>query len=339
MPIAVTSKRNSLFAETARLVSDDSPGFLHGGRTIAVYMAQRFYLYWLRENGCDVGTPLRADELDPAIQAKVMELAGDCEDVSVRLPYLEKKEWRKREKALGALELLRQGDLIFPALSPAMELRNAAAYLALADPVWMNSPTITGENYFPVWQNVSMTLQALLREWIPAEYFRDSARYQDRSMGYTLALYQAARVCHGRPRGDFTYDLRDYPVCENTVEQATKMTGLRLHSILTAIEERLLREGKPELARRYAPYWHEDVLVAVRKKPRQFIALLTAESAFINALVELGLNRTPAGLHRFSKMANQTLRKVCGMDLRHLGVRALEETTRVLAGKAEVSGG
>lgn len=302
-------------------------------------MSQRFFLYWLRENGYDAGTPLRADELDPAIGSRVVELAADCGEVRLRLPYLEKKEWRKREKALGALEFARRGDLIFPVLSPAMELRNAAAYLALADPVWVNAPTVTDLNYFPLWQNVSMTLQARLREWIPAEYFRDSARYEDRSRGYTLALYQAARVCHGRPRGDFTYDLRDYPVCENTIEQATKMTGLRLHSILTAIEERLRTEGKTDLAWRYSPIWHEDVVVTVRKKPKTFIELLTAESAFINALVELGLNRTPAGLHRFSKLANQALRRVCGMDLRHLGVRALEETTTVLAGKAEVSGG
>ncbi len=302
-------------------------------------MSQRFCLYWLRENGCDTGTPLRADELDPAIRPKVLELAGACGDVIVRLPYLNKKEWRKREAALRALRFEREGDLIFPVLSPAMELRNVAAYLALTDPAWVNAPTITDQNYFPVWQNVSMTLQSCFREWIPAEYFRDAARYEDRAAGYTLMLYRAARVCHGRPRGDFTYDLRDYPVCENTVEQATKMTGLRLHSILTSVEQRLQREGKPELARRYAPIWHEDVVVAVRKKPKQFIELLTAESAFINALVELGLNRTHAGLHRFAKLANQALRKVCGMDLRHLGVRGLEETTAVLAGKTEVSGG
>lgn len=302
-------------------------------------MSQRFSLYWLRETGCDAGTLLRADELDPELRSKLVELAGDRNDVIVRLPYLDKKEWRKREAALRTLRFERDGDLIFPLLSPAMELRNVAAYLALTDPAWVNAPTITDQNYFPVWQNVSMTLQSCFREWIPAEYFRDAQRYEDRGAGYTLTLYRAARVCHGRPRGDFTYDLRDYPVCENTVEQATKMTGLRLHSILTSIEQRLLREGKPELARRYSPIWHEDVVVAVRKKPKQFIELLTAESSFINALVELGLNRTPAGLHRFAKLANQTLRKVCSMDLRHLGVRALEQTTKVLAGKGEVSRG
>ena len=48
--------------------------------------------------------------------------------------------------------------------------------------------------------------------------------------------------------------------------------------------------------------------------------------------MELGLNRTPFGVHHFSKVANQVLRKVYGRDARHLGVRALEEATRVLAG-------
>ena len=108
------------------------------------------------------------------------------------------------------------------------------------------------------------------------------------------------------------------------------MTGRSVQCILTGIEHRLQAAGMPELARRYAPVWYQDVLVAVRKKPKPFIALLTAESAFINALVELSLDRTPAGVHHFSKAANQALRKVYGMDARRLGVRALEEATREL---------
>ena len=50
-------------------------------------MPQMFRLYWLRENGCDAGTPLRADELDPAIRERVKELAGpDAGETVVRLP-------------------------------------------------------------------------------------------------------------------------------------------------------------------------------------------------------------------------------------------------------------
>lgn len=47
--------------------------------------------------------------------------------------------------------------------------------------------------------------------------------------------------------------------------------------------------------------------------------------------MELDLNKTPSGVHHFSKVANQALRKVYGMDMRHLGMRALEEAARVLA--------
>ncbi len=113
------------------------------------------------------------------------------------------------------------------------------------------------------------------------------------------------------------------------------MTGKNLQAILAGVEQRLSAAGMPELARRYAPVWYEDVVVAVRAKPKLFLALLRAESAFINALMELRLDCTAAGVHSFSKTANQALRKVHGMDLRPMGVRALELATAVLAAPHE----
>ena len=79
------------------------------------------------------------------------------------------------------------------------------------------------------------------------------------------------------------------------------------------------------------------LVAAVRKRPKPFLALLGAESAFINALMELSLDRTAAGVHSFSKVANHSLRKVYGMDLRPLGVRAMELATTVLSSVGRVS--
>lgn len=177
-----------------------------------------------------------------------------------------------------------------------------------------------------------MTLQSCFRKWISDEYFSDINRFADREAAYSMIVYQAARVCHGRSRGVFTYDMRDYPDCRLTLVLATKMTGRSIQEILGGIEQRLREVQMPELARRYAPVWYQDVARAVHKKPRMFIELLAAETAFIDALAELGLNRTHAAVHHFAKIANQSLRNVCGMDLRHLGLRALEVSTAALAG-------
>ena len=86
-----------------------------------------------------------------------------------------------------------------------------------------------------------------------------------------------------------------------------------------------------ELAHRYAPVWHQDVLVAVKKKPKPYVDLLMAESAVINAAIDLGTERSVEAANRFAKTVHLNLRKVYGMDLQALGVGALEEATRALA--------
>ncbi len=259
-------------------------------------------------------------------------------DIALRLPYLDRREWPKRGEILASLRLERRGDVISFVPATAAALRDAAATLALTDPAWLAAPAANHPDHFAAWQNVSMTLQSSLRTWIAQEYFRDTARFEDRAMAYPMLVYQAARVCHGRPRSEFTYAFNDYPTCRLTLALAVKMTGRSLQTILAGVEQRLNAAGMPELARRYAPVWYQDVVMAVRKKPKPFLALLAAESGFINALMELSLDRTAAGVHSFSKAANRALRKVYGMDVRPLGVRALEQAAAVLASGAWLGG-
>lgn len=302
-----------------------------------------FRLHWLRETGCDAGTPLRADELDPEIRQRALELAGDtASEIVLKLPYLSQREWYKRGEILAAVPLKRlsddrYGDTIAAVLAPPMALRDRVAELALTHPAWVHAPGAGDLRHFAVWQEVSMALQRCFRDWIHAEYFQDAAMFEDRETAYAVVMYKTARLFRGRARREFTYDLHDYPECRLTVALALKMTGLRLQDLLAEIEQRLHSAGRPELARRYAPVWYQDVVAAVRKKPKGFIALLTAESAFINALIELSLDKTHAGVQHFSKAANQALRKVYGMDLRHLGTRALEEVTRVLSANVDAN--
>jgi hypothetical protein len=86
-----------------------------------------------------------------------------------------------------------------------------------------------------------------------------------------------------------------------------------------------------ELAHRYSPVWHQDVLVAVKKKPKPYVDLLMAESAVINAAIDLGTERSLEAANRFGKTVHLNLRKVYGMDLQELGAGTLEEATRVLS--------
>lgn len=211
------------------------------------------------------------------------------------------------------------------------DLSRSAATWTLTDPHWRNAPTERDPEYFRVWQGVSLALQRSLRDGVAAAYFEDLARFEDRQAAYPVIVYQASRLCHGRPRTEFTYDLRDYPECRTTLAMSWKLTGRAIQAVLRRIEQRLNQAGMTGLAHRYAPVWHQDVLVAVKKKPKPYVDLLMAESAVINAAIDLGTERSVEAAHRFGKTVHLNLRKVYGMDLQWLGFRTLEVATRVLA--------
>ena len=162
----------------------------------------------------------------------------------------------------------------------------------LTDPEWLSAPTERDPGYFQAWQRVSLALQRWLRDQVADAYFQDLAYFENRPAAYPVIVYQASRLCHGRPRTEFTYDLRDYPECRTTLISSWKLTGRAIQAILKRIELRLNKAGMTELAHRYAPVWHQDVLVAVKNKPKAYVELLMAESAVINAAIDLGTERS-----------------------------------------------
>ena len=201
----------------------------------------------------------------------------------------------------------------------------------LTDPAWLNAPTERDPGYFWAWQRVSLAMQRWLRDQVAGAYFEDLERFENRRAAYPVIVYQASRLCHGRARTEFTYDLRDYPECRTTLAASWKLTGRAIQAGLRRIEQRLQQAGRIELAHRYAPVWHQDVIVAVKNKPRAYVELLMAESAVINAVIDLGTERSIAAANRWAKTVQLNFRKVYGMDLQRLGAGALAEATRVLA--------
>ena len=201
----------------------------------------------------------------------------------------------------------------------------------LIDPRWMNAPTERDPGYFRAWQGVSLALQRWLRDQVADAYFADLAHFENRQAAYPMIVYQASRLSHGRPRTEFTYDLRDYPECRNTLISSWKLTGRAIQAVLRRIELRLNDAGMTALAHRYAPVWHEDVLVAVKQKPKAYVELLMAESAVINAAIDLGTERSMDAANRFGKTVHLNLRKVYGMDLQGLELGILAEATRALS--------
>jgi hypothetical protein len=153
-----------------------------------------------------------------------------------------------------------------------------------------------------------------------------------------MIVYQACRPFFGRPRTEFTYDLRDFPWCDDTLAASWKLTGRGLQRVLAGLEARLRAMGNEQLARRYSPVWFEDVLVAVQRRPKLYADLLAREAAVINAVIDLGTQPKVESVNRSAKIINQQLRKIHGpknaRDMRSLGYGVFEEATRVLAQQA-----
>jgi hypothetical protein len=295
-------------------------------------MTKRFHMYWLRESGCDLGTPLDADELDGAIRARVLELAGaGNRALDLYLPFLDRRESRRRGEALRAVTLVREGDAI-RSVPPtaAAKLRDRAAMLLATHPAWIGAPHECHPAYFRSWQAVSLAVQKELRRGIPEIYFRDPARYEDRDAAFPLLVYAASRPCRGRPRTEFTYDVADAEVLPRALHQI----GASLQSVLETVERGLYDGGRPALARRYAPRWHQDVLRAVQRKPRPLLGLLGDEAAVVNALVGLGSGSEMQAVKPFARSVTMALRTMYGKDLRPLAFRLLEEATRTLETQA-----
>jgi hypothetical protein len=208
-------------------------------------------------------------------------------------------------------------------------LQELAAAL-LHHPVWMAAPAETDAHFFLTWQGVSMGLQTALRHWIPELAYRDIARFEDRDLARTMIVYEACRPSFGRPRTEFTYDVAD----AITVEAALRMTGHATQRVLARIEKRLDEADRRDLARRYSPVWNQDMIAAVRRRPRGFLALIGKEARVIDAVIHLGAARTPAASGGIAKSINSALRSVFSTVMRELGPLVLEEATRLLGEEA-----
>jgi len=292
-------------------------------------MKRRLRLYWMRENGCDAGIPIEAEELDAPLRQRVMELIGkDRSEIALYLPFMDQRECRRRAEVSRAMKIERTGDTIRAILPTFIAgLRDRAAMLVALHPAWRNAPEERDPRYFQAWQQTSLALQKAMRKWVPEIYFRDAARYEDRERSYPLIVYQASRLCFGRARTEFTYDVAD----PETLPLALRMIGQALQRKLAGVEAALRESGRPELARRYAPVWHQDILNAVKKRPKPLLELLGDEAALINAVIDLGTDRRMTAVKPFAKAASAALRNVYREDMRVLALGALEEATAALS--------
>ncbi len=206
---------------------------------------------------------------------------------------------------------------------------------------WLSAPGERDPAFFPSFARISLAIQAVLRERVPASYFQPLDSFRDVKRAYPMLVYQAARPFRGRLRSELTYDVLN-PQTLDTLLRGAKPGLLEL---LGQTEARLSRAGWRELADQYHPKRVAQILETVHKlsKSRKCLHLLVrSESVLLDALVELGGLGKLAGKQQFRRVAGfekkwafQLRRLYPGTDFLWLAPVLLDAATGALTASHE----
>ena len=203
-------------------------------------------------------------------------------------------------------------------------------------PLWLAAPVERSRDFLPAFSRISLALQTVLRERVPAAYFEDLGKYSDVKRAYPMLVYQASRPFRVRVRTDLTYDVLNPEMLTRIVRNAKPGLG----ELLANAESRLTGAGLGAIAEAYKPKHAARILEDVQRlsKSRRWLSvLIRAESVLMEALVELGGlgTLTPREQdHRaslFEKRWSYQLRRMYpGTDYLWLAPALMEATTEAL---------
>jgi len=217
---------------------------------------------------------------------------------------------------------------------------------------WLRAPQERASGFFEVYSAVAVTLQRVLRQWLPYVYFNDLDRYEDLDGAFPLLVYRSMRPFPSVTRSQFTYDL----LCPDSPEFSDRTTYRALLHELRRTNQLLLEEGRRATARFYAPDQARHILASVQYRPGLLNSLLTADAFLVDALVSLGVKGRQLGealpgdprraakdlakfSARFVAAFHRRLRRLYrGQNLAPLGSLLLLEATRTLNGNPPLAG-
>jgi hypothetical protein len=162
--------------------------------------------------------------------------------------------------------------------------------------------------YFRTWQRVSVQVQREVRSLAAQNFFAQDWRAAiNLERAFTIVVYSSCQPCYGRRPMDFTYDIGDLVTLSTVLRLIGRSMQARLQQISAGME------SDPRLKRRFLPVWHEDILKAVKTRPRTLIEILAREAIMINALIELGTMRDERTARRLVKSTEGAAR-LLGVD-------------------------
>ncbi len=204
-------------------------------------------------------------------------------------------------------------------------------------PEWLAAPDERTPGFFPAYARVSLAIQILLRERIPAYYFADPRAFDNTKTAYPMLLYRASQPYRGKMRTDLTYDVLN----PKTLAGFFRSVRPALPGVLEGVKGCLLASDSPELAAQYEPARANkivDSVQALAKSRKCLYLLIRAESGLITTLIDLaGLGILPVRqqgrrIAQFQKKWRYQLRRMYpGTNLTWLAHELLETATQALA--------
>ncbi len=79
--------------------------------------------------------------------------------------------------------------------------------LMIPEDCWFEAPSVSSQQFFPVFQEVALHLYEAIRAALPALYFRDAANYVDTKYALPMLTFQASQPFRPRSRNEFSYDV------------------------------------------------------------------------------------------------------------------------------------
>jgi hypothetical protein len=213
--------------------------------------------------------------------------------------------------------------------------------------VWCSAPHSRDPEFFPTMSNVSRTMQAALRRWLPALYLSDLDRYNEPSAVLPLLAYQSSPPYTGKRKGDFCYDAMD----QTAVEKALMSSAPALTAVLAQTQSMLRAAGREHAAGFYDPAQAKYLLASTLRQRRNFCSLLVADAFFVEEVLHLAdcarelsavsrqnPKRALRNMSRYGAALVQTFhrklrRLYAGEDFRALGSILLSEATMALCGR------
>jgi len=203
-------------------------------------------------------------------------------------------------------------------------------------PEWLAAPDERTPGFFPAFARVSIAIQSLLRERVPAYYLRDSRAFVNTKTAYPMVVYGASRPFRGKMRTELTYDV----LHPKTLAAFFRTVRPNFPAALEMVKARLLEEGSVELATRYEPHRANPILESVQRlsKCRKCLyVLIRAEGVLVTTLIDLaGLGGLPIKqqarrMAAFEKKWRYQLRRMYpGTDFTWLAAELLEKATQAL---------